>query len=119
MDTDWAKEFVSGMIGKGMGTKDSYQGGKMNWERVRPVRDGWRPAKHIFIWKCGARRPAQRLGPPSRCYGTIKRSRSPILAAFSISHETRHPPGTAPFVNRSPPCLQILKMLKCEELTAL
>ena len=36
------------MIGKGMGTTDSYQGGKMNWERVRPARGGWRPAKHIL-----------------------------------------------------------------------
>ena len=48
MGTDGAREFVRGMIGRGMGTTDSYQGEKMNWERVRPARGGWRPAKHIF-----------------------------------------------------------------------
>jgi hypothetical protein len=66
------------MIGKGMGTTDSYQGGKMNWERVRPARGGWRPAKHIFIWKCGARRPAQRPG----------RSRSPDIPKLPFVADT-------------------------------
>jgi hypothetical protein len=58
--------------------------GGMNRERVRPARGGWRPARHIFIWTCGARRTAQRPGPPSRCCGAIKRSRSPDIPKLPI-----------------------------------
>ena len=31
--------------------------------------------------------------------------------------EARRSPGSGPYVNRRPPCLQIIKMLKCEELS--
>jgi hypothetical protein len=51
-------------------------------------------------------RPVSQNG--TRCNGLGMAQRSP--------DEARHPPGTAPFVNRSPPSLQITKMLKCEEL---
>jgi hypothetical protein len=66
------------MIVRGMETTDSFrliplriiqEGRKMNWERVRLARGVWRPAKHIFDRKCGARRAAQRPG----------RSRSPDI----------------------------------------
>ena len=90
-DSPWAGEFV-----RGMGTTDSFclitlliiQEGTMDWERVRLALGVWRPAKHILDRKRGARRPAQRPGPPSRCFhlrvaatarqdGAIKRLRSP------------------------------------------
>ena len=55
------------------------EGRKMNWERVRLARGGWRPARHIFVRKCGARRVAERPGPPPHCFGAITRSRSPDI----------------------------------------
>jgi hypothetical protein len=76
-----AEEIVRGTpkaFGEGMGTTDSFrliplriiqEGKKMDWERVRLARRVWRPAKHIFERKCGARHPAQRSG----------RSRSPNI----------------------------------------
>jgi hypothetical protein len=89
-----------------MGTTDSFcliplliiQEGTMDWERVRLARGVWRPAKHILDRKCGARRPAQRPGPPSRCFhlrvaatarqdGAIKRLRSPKNKSEIISEK--------------------------------
>jgi hypothetical protein len=61
-------------------------GRKMDWERVRLGRGVWRPAKHIFDRKCGARRPAQRPGRsrspdiPTLQYGATKRAHWRILA---------------------------------------
>jgi hypothetical protein len=45
-------------------------------ERVRLARRVWRPAEHIFARRCGARRPAQRPGPPPPSCGATSRSRS-------------------------------------------
>ncbi len=73
-DSPWAEEIVRGTtnaFGGGMETTDSFcliplriiqEGRTMDWERVRLARGVWRPAKHIFVQKCGARRPAQRPG---------------------------------------------------------
>ena len=58
------------------------EGRRMGWERARLARGVWRPAKHILVRKCGARRTAQRPGPPPRCCGAIKRSRSPDIPAI-------------------------------------
>jgi len=52
---------------------------KMAWERARLARGVWRPAKHILDRKGGARRATRRPGPPPRCCGAIKRSRSPDI----------------------------------------
>jgi hypothetical protein len=62
------------MNGMGMGTPNSYQGGKMNWERGRHARRVWRPAEHILDRKRGARRTARRPG----------RSRSPDIPKLSL-----------------------------------
>ena len=90
-DSPWAEEIVRGTtnaFGEGMGTMDSFclipppiiqEGRKMGWERVRPARGVWRLAEHIFVLKCGARRPAQRPG----------RSRSPDVSRFLLGATQR------------------------------
>jgi len=62
------------------------KGGKMDWERVRPARGVWRPAKHIFAWKWGAGRAAQRPGRSRSTdiailpFGAAQRAHLTILA---------------------------------------
>jgi hypothetical protein len=58
----------------------------MDWERVRLARGVWRPARHIFDRKRGARRAAQRPGRsrspdhPMIPFGATQRAHWTILA---------------------------------------